>query len=284
MAYEKQTWHDGDLITAEGMNHMEDGIAAAGDMSNPMTTAGDIIIGGTSGAPTRLGVGTNGQVLTSNGTTASWQTSSGGGTTVVANPELTGNEPILEGLQVNNNTYRQPSPLSRTVMSLADFLGINADLSTLDSNYINSFDAHYRVRFDDNMASTMLDNFEAEHPNVFGRLPHFDTGDLLMFNIGCIVNQQQPDESHPGVMLKATCEDSGVFTYTFEYTFTPYALQFTSPYSNQNLASPTAAFVVMERIPAGDSDPDPDYQDGFFMTQRDLEAFWSVIETEYYAY
>ncbi|MBO7735560.1 MAG: hypothetical protein J6S67_23545 [Methanobrevibacter sp.] len=31
MAYEKQTWHDGDLITEERMNHMEDGIAAAGD-------------------------------------------------------------------------------------------------------------------------------------------------------------------------------------------------------------------------------------------------------------
>lgn len=32
-------------------------------MSNPMTTAGDIIYGGASGAPTRLGIGTAGQVL-----------------------------------------------------------------------------------------------------------------------------------------------------------------------------------------------------------------------------
>src|SRR5574338_1635977 len=32
-------------------------------MSNPMTTAGDVIYGGASGAPTRLAIGTAGQVL-----------------------------------------------------------------------------------------------------------------------------------------------------------------------------------------------------------------------------
>lgn len=48
---------------------------------NPMTTAGDIIIGGASGTPTRLAKGTAGQVLTMNsGATApEWQTPSGGG-------------------------------------------------------------------------------------------------------------------------------------------------------------------------------------------------------------
>lgn len=35
----------------------------AGGMENPMTTAGDIIYGGASGTPTRLGKGTDGQVL-----------------------------------------------------------------------------------------------------------------------------------------------------------------------------------------------------------------------------
>ena len=33
-------------------------------MTNPMTTAGDIITGGTSGTPQRLGVATDGEVLT----------------------------------------------------------------------------------------------------------------------------------------------------------------------------------------------------------------------------
>jgi hypothetical protein len=35
-------------------------------MQNPMTTAGDIIVGGTSGAPTRLAKGTEGQALVIN--------------------------------------------------------------------------------------------------------------------------------------------------------------------------------------------------------------------------
>lgn len=40
--------------------------AIANVMSNPMTTAGDIIVGGASGAPTRLGLGTANQALTVN--------------------------------------------------------------------------------------------------------------------------------------------------------------------------------------------------------------------------
>lgn len=49
-------------------------------MNNPMTTAGDVIYGGASGAPTRLAVGTAGQVLTVNaGATApEWAAATGG--------------------------------------------------------------------------------------------------------------------------------------------------------------------------------------------------------------
>jgi hypothetical protein len=45
-----------------------------GSLSNPMTTQGDIIYGGASGAPTRLAAGTTGQVLQTNGSSAapSW--------------------------------------------------------------------------------------------------------------------------------------------------------------------------------------------------------------------
>jgi len=52
----------------------------SGGMTNPMTTQGDIIYGGSSGTPTRLAKGTAGQVLTMNsGATAPiWSTPSGG--------------------------------------------------------------------------------------------------------------------------------------------------------------------------------------------------------------
>jgi len=48
-------------------------------MLNPMTSVGDLIVGSTAGSPSRLSIGANAYVLTSNGTTASWQPSTGGG-------------------------------------------------------------------------------------------------------------------------------------------------------------------------------------------------------------
>ena len=36
MSYEKQTWANGDVITANGLNHMEDGIAGAGGGAEPL--------------------------------------------------------------------------------------------------------------------------------------------------------------------------------------------------------------------------------------------------------
>ena len=57
-------------------------ISASGSLSNPMTTAGDIIVGGTAGTPTRLAAGaTAGNVLTSNGpgVAPSYQAGGGGG-------------------------------------------------------------------------------------------------------------------------------------------------------------------------------------------------------------
>jgi hypothetical protein len=57
--------------------------ATAYNALSPITTTGDLIIGNGSNSATRLAIGTNGQVLTSNGTTATWSTA-GGGTTIPA--------------------------------------------------------------------------------------------------------------------------------------------------------------------------------------------------------
>ena len=46
--------------------------APPSELDGLITTAGDLIVGGASGVPDKLSVGTNGQVLTSNGTTAGW--------------------------------------------------------------------------------------------------------------------------------------------------------------------------------------------------------------------
>jgi hypothetical protein len=50
---------------------------SGGGMINPMTNSGDIIYGGASGTPTRLGIGSNGQVLMLSSGVPSWQTPSG---------------------------------------------------------------------------------------------------------------------------------------------------------------------------------------------------------------
>jgi len=46
--------------------------SAAFNALSPITTAGDLIVGNGSNSATRLGIGANGTILTSNGTTATW--------------------------------------------------------------------------------------------------------------------------------------------------------------------------------------------------------------------
>ena len=64
-------------------------VDAGGGMNNPMSAAGDIIVGGSSGVPARLGIGTNGQVLSVNDASAgtlSWTTAA-----TIAEQSLTNN-------------------------------------------------------------------------------------------------------------------------------------------------------------------------------------------------
>lgn len=58
--------------------------SAAFNALSPITTTGDLIIGNGTNSATRLGIGSNGFVLTSNGTTAVWAASTGGVTSFSA--------------------------------------------------------------------------------------------------------------------------------------------------------------------------------------------------------
>lgn len=58
--------------------------SAAFNALSPITTTGDLIIGNGTNSATRLPIGTNGYVLTSNGTTATWSVSAGGVTSFSA--------------------------------------------------------------------------------------------------------------------------------------------------------------------------------------------------------
>ena len=131
--------------------------SGGGGMENPMSAAGDIIIGGDSGTPTRLAIGSNGKVLKSDGTTLSWQNESGltevkasdvnsestpsgkvlkadglggaswqddtEGTPVEANPTLAGTESELTGLKVGNTKYKIPDPgMSNPMTTVGDVI------------------------------------------------------------------------------------------------------------------------------------------------------------------
>lgn len=67
--------------------------AAPGGFSNPMTTAGDLILGGMAGAAGRLGIGGDGQVLTVSAGVVGWAASASG----FANPMTTIGDLIVGG-------------------------------------------------------------------------------------------------------------------------------------------------------------------------------------------
>ena len=64
--------------------------AVSSKMSNPMTAAGDLIVGGTSGAPSRLATGTQGQVLKVGASGLEWGNEAGGAVQSVSDTDSIG--------------------------------------------------------------------------------------------------------------------------------------------------------------------------------------------------
>lgn len=83
---------------ASNSSWVEEASGGGDGMTNPMTDKGDIIVGGDSGAPTRLGMGQPGQVLRigSSGD-LEWYTPSGGGSGGMTNPMTAPGDIIVGG-------------------------------------------------------------------------------------------------------------------------------------------------------------------------------------------
>jgi hypothetical protein len=75
-----------------------------GVLSNPMTTGGDIIYGGSSGTPTRLANGSSGQVLTSSGGTSAPTWATPGGSSSSTDPWWLSNAGVSFGNSSSNLT------------------------------------------------------------------------------------------------------------------------------------------------------------------------------------
>lgn len=88
--------------------------SAAFNTLSPITTAGDLIIGNGVNSATRLGIGANGYVLTSNGTTASWAAATGGVTQIIAGTNVTISPAGGTGAVTVNATSGGASQYTRT--------------------------------------------------------------------------------------------------------------------------------------------------------------------------
>ena len=75
--YKDTLWYDNTVTPAQWKTASISTILGYTPMTNPMTNIGDIVIGSTSGSPTRLAAGANGQVLGLSGGSPTWSTSKG---------------------------------------------------------------------------------------------------------------------------------------------------------------------------------------------------------------
>ena len=108
------------LTVGSGLSLSGSTLTATG-LSNPMTTLGDIIRGGASGTPTRLGIGTTGQALIVSGGVPAWGTATagaGGSNTQVqynSSGTLAGN--ATETFDGTNNIITQTSQTNTTAVT-----------------------------------------------------------------------------------------------------------------------------------------------------------------------
>jgi hypothetical protein len=141
--------------------------------SNPMTTKGDIIVGGTSGVPARLAVGTNGQMLYSNSSATNgvdWEApisltttgTSGAATFTPGNPNVLNVPNYSAGgggglTQISQNTLAMAAA-SVTFSSIsAGFTNLYMTFNTRSSN-ASSADNFY-IQFNSDTGSNYVLNF-----------------------------------------------------------------------------------------------------------------------------
>jgi len=130
-------------------------LANAAIPKSTVTTAGDVIYATGSGAVTRLGIGTAGQVLTVNGgaTAPSWTTASSGGMTLISTTTLSG---ASTSVSVAANSYVQLFiSISALNMSTAATFGCRFNSDSAASNVI------YNFQYNEIASSTGNYNFDS---------------------------------------------------------------------------------------------------------------------------
>ena len=113
--YLENLLHDGTgiTITNSGSYLVISSTGGGGGMVNPMTTSGDLIVGGDSGTPTRLAIGSQGQVLTVGTSGLEWVTVSGG----MTNPMTSGGQ-MIYGVVGGTPSAINPPQIGQVLMGM----------------------------------------------------------------------------------------------------------------------------------------------------------------------
>lgn len=119
--------------------------AAAFNALAPVTTTGDLIIGNGTNSSTRLAIGANNYVLTSNGTTASWAVATGSGATITNDTSTSTNlyplfssatSGALANVYTGNANYLyKPSTGELTSIAMISSNGIQINSKTVGTSY-----------------------------------------------------------------------------------------------------------------------------------------------------
>ena len=112
-------------------------VTVTNSMATAMTTSGDLIQATGSGTFARLGTGTNGQFLTTNGTTNSWTAAPAGfATTVLSTTSLSGSSTTISGISGAN--YSALYLITTALQSTASNSNANITINGVTSGYVGN--------------------------------------------------------------------------------------------------------------------------------------------------
>jgi len=119
--------------------------ASAFNALSPITLTGDLILGNGANSATRLAIGLNGYVLTSNGTTASWAAGGGSGATITNDTTTATNVypvfanatsgSLTTAFTSNANYLYKPSTGELTAIAMISSNGIQINANTVATSY-----------------------------------------------------------------------------------------------------------------------------------------------------
>jgi hypothetical protein len=122
---------------------------------SPGTTAGDVDYYTSATAKARLAIGTNGQVLTSNGSAPSWATPTSGGMTLISTTTLTGTSVTLSSIPQTYNT------LYLVIRNFAPAAGNPNGTLKCRVNSDSGANRHYSMRLDGDVSGATGKAFDA---------------------------------------------------------------------------------------------------------------------------